>query len=358
MDFWDLTKLLLRRWYFAVPALVLTGVATVLTLVTVKPNYIATASVQLVPPITAPVQPGMATIEQRNPWMSLGLDGLANAAMVSLTDGSIVEVLEAGGYSDSFTPTLGSSSPLLKLEVVGVSPGQAISTADMLVQRYDQAVKDLQASSNVAPADYITTKRIDNTTINSLKESDSKVKRALVAVIGAGLLVTIAWTIGLDTLLRRRSRKRSGLANEFAAFDLPPGPAPVTRFDRTSEQPVSRLTLPEAIPAIRTFSDRSPASRAGPTIASSPVPTVSPTNAGASNGASTNGGPPVSIDYEPVVPDAPPIEPSLRDTSLEPPVDGTNSITLIPPDGTVILPLSHKSWRQRDTPDPEGRAPR
>jgi hypothetical protein len=342
VDFWDLTKLLWRRWYFALPALVLTAVASVLTLVTVQPNYIATASVQLVPPITAPAQPGMASIEQRNPWVSLGLDALANAALVSLTDGSIVEVLEAGGYSDSFTPTLSSSSPLLKLEVVGISPDQAIATADMLVRRYDQAVKDLQASYNVAPADYITTKRIDNTTIGSLKESDSKVKRALVAVTGAGLLLTIAWTIGLDSLLRRRARKRSGLTTEFTPFDLPPGPAPAaSRFDRATEPPVSRLPLPEAIPAIRPFADRP---RTGPTAASAPVP-VSPAP------PATNGGPAVPVDHEPVLPDVTPVE-------REPAVDPTNSITLIPPDGTVILPLSHKSWRLRDTADGEGRTPR
>jgi len=338
VDFWDLTKLLWRRWYFALPGLVLTVAASVTTLVTVDPNYIATASVQLVPPITAPVQPGMASIDQRNPWISLGLDALANAALVSLTDGSIVEVLTAGGYSDSFTPTLGSSSPLLKLEVVGVNPNQAITTADMLVRRYDQAVKDLQASYNVAPADYITTKRIDNTTVGSLKESDSKVKRALVAVIGAGLLATIAWTIGIDTLLRRRSRKRSGMATEFTPFDLPPGPAPAPRYDRAGEPPVSRLTLPEAIPAIRTFADRP---RTGPTAASSPVP------AGPANGG------PVSVDYQSVLPDVLSEPVPAGETAA----DSTNSITLIPPDGTVILPLSHKSWRQRDS-DGEGRTPR
>jgi hypothetical protein len=285
----------------------------------------------------------MASIDQRNPWVSLGLDALANAALVSLTDGSIVEVLEAGGYSDSFTPTLSSSSPLLKLEVVGISPNQAITTADMLVRRYDQAVKDLQASYNVAPADYITTKRIDNTTIGSLKESDSKVKRALVAVIGAGLLFTIAWTIGLDTLLRRRARKRSGMATEFTPFDLPPGPAPAaTRFDRASEPPVSRLPLPEAIPR----SAPSPTGRApGRPRAPAPVPAAPVPS------ARDQRRPGVSVDYQPSLPEVTPIE-------REPSADPTNSITLIPPDGTVILPLSHKSWRQRDSTDGEGRTPR
>jgi hypothetical protein len=336
VDFWDLTKLLFRRWYFALPALVLTVVASVVTLVAVQPNYIATASVQLVPPITAPNEPGMATLDQRNPWVALGLDALATAATVSLTDGSIVETIDAGGYTDSFTPTLSSASPLLKLEVTGTTQRQALETADFLVQRYDQAVKDLQAGYNVAPVDFITTKRIDNTTINSLKESDSKVKRALVAVAGAGVLLTIAWTIGMDTLLRRRARRRSG-GRPAEPYEPPSGPVASgsSRFDRVGDP---RLTLPEAIPAIRTFTDRS---RAATMAGTAPVAT----NPG-TPGATT------TMDF-------PAENPSAVVRSEDSANDQTSSITLIPPDGTVILPLSHKSWRQRDaSAEGDGRQPR
>jgi hypothetical protein len=335
VDFWDLTKLLFRRWYFALPALVLTAVATVVTMVTVQPNYIATASIQLVPPVTAPVEPGQATLDQRNPWVALGLDALATAATVSLTDGSIVETLDAGGYTDSFTPTLSSASPLLKLEVTGTTQEQALRTADFLVKRYDQSVKDLQAGYNVAPADFITTKRIDNTTINSLKESDSKVKRALVAVAGAGVLLTIAWTIGLDTLLRRRSRRRSGgLPPDLPNFEPPSSPVPTgagARFDRVGEPPVRSHPLPEAIPAIRSFTTRSTSST---TTGSAQTPTAPPAG---------------NADFPAENPTA------IMRPSEEPVADPTNSVTLIPPDGTVILPLSHKSWRQRDASDGSSR---
>jgi uncharacterized membrane protein YgcG len=357
VDFWDLTKLLFRRWYFALPALVLTAVASVVTLVTVQPNYIATASIQLVPPVTAPNEPGMATLDQRNPWVALGLDALATAATVSLTDGSIVETLDTGGYTDSFTPTMSSSSPLLKLEVTGTTQDQALRTADFLAKRYDQAVKDLQAGYNVAPGDFIVTKRIDNTTINSLKQSDSKVKRALVAVAGAGLLITIAWTIGMDTLLRRRSRRRVGGVPTDHPFDPPSGPLPTgaTRFDRVSEPPVSRLPLPEAIPAIRSFTDRA---RSGSISGAAPVGNGS--SGGASSGgmsssgmSSSGGGASLSnLGFPPESPTA------VVRTNDDSPAESTASITMIPPDGTVILPLSHKSWRQRDASDGEGRQPR
>jgi hypothetical protein len=326
VDFWDLTKLLYRRWYFALPALVLTATASVMTLVTVKPNYIATASVQLVPPITPPLQPGMATLDQRNPWVALGLNALATAATVSLTDGSIVETLDAGGYTTSFTPTLSSS--LLRLEITGTTQEQALRTADFLTQRYDQAVKDLQAGYSVAPGDLVVTRRIDNTTINSLKESDSKVKRALVAVTGAGLLITVAWTIGLDALLRRRTRRRSGgISAQMPPYDPPSSPAPAgaARFDRAGEPPVGRLAppLPEAIPAIRTFTDRSRAS-AGSSAATTGTTTTR---------------------------DFPAENPTAAVRTEDSPAERTATISVIPPDGTVILPLSHKSWRERDTAD-------
>lgn len=347
MDFWDLTKLLYRRWYFALPALVLTAVASVVTLATVQPNYIATASVQLVPPVTAPNEPGMATLDQRNPWVALGLDALATAATVSLTDGSIVESLDAGGYTDSFTPTLSSSSPLLKLEVTGTTQEQALRTADFLVKRYDQAVKDLQAGYNVAPTDFIVTKRIDNTTINSLKQSDSKVKRALVAVAGAGLLMTIAFTIGMDTLLRRRTRRRSGGVPTDHPFDPPNGGLPsgaTTRFDRVSEPPVGRPPLPETIPPIRSFTDRA---RSGSISGAAPAGIGSHGSHGGGGATSSAG-----LGFPPESPTA------LVRTTEDSPAESTASITVIPPDGTVILPLSHKSWRQRDASDGEGRQPR
>ena len=109
MDFWDLTRLLLRRWYFAVPALALTAIASVWTMVGVPPNYVATAYVQIAPPISQPTAPGTQSLDQRNPWIALGMYNLANAAILTVQQQGVVESLKANGYSESFTATLNLS---------------------------------------------------------------------------------------------------------------------------------------------------------------------------------------------------------------------------------------------------------
>jgi capsular polysaccharide biosynthesis protein len=216
LDFWDLTKLLVRRWQVALPLLLLSAVATVLTVDRVRPDYVATAYVQLVPPVLKSETPDAPKPDQRNPWLGLGLQTLGNAAIVTVLDQTVVDHLKATGYSDTFTVTMGTTTPLVTIDVVGRSERQARDTAEQLVQKFTQSVASLQTAYGVTSADSITARRLDLGT--NIKVSDSNVKRALVAVAGAGLLFTAASTVGLDVWLRRRGRRRR---------DPAPVPAPV-----------------------------------------------------------------------------------------------------------------------------------
>jgi capsular polysaccharide biosynthesis protein len=219
LDFWDLTKLLVRRWQVALPLLLLSAVATVLTVDRVRPDYVATAYVQLVPPVLKTETPDAPKPDQRNPWLGLGLQTLGNAAIVTVLDQTVVDHLKATGYSDTFTVTMGTTTPLVTIEVVGTSERQARDTAEQLVQKFTQSVASLQTAYGVTTADSITARRLDLGT--NIKVSDSTVKRAVVAVAGAGLLFTAASTVGLDVWLRRRRRRRS-------EDDQAPVPAPVS----------------------------------------------------------------------------------------------------------------------------------
>lgn len=206
MDFWDITKLLFRRWLIALPLLGICGALAMIAIVHVKPDYVATSYVQLVPPVTGETQPGQPSVDQRNPWIGLGLQTIGNAAIVTVTDSSLADQLKASGYSDSYTVTMGQSSPLITFEVIGNTPAQANRTTVELIDRFDGSLTSLQATYGVKQADMITGHRLDVGT--NIKESNSKVKRAAVAVIGAGFLFTIAGTVGIDAWLRRRRRKR------------------------------------------------------------------------------------------------------------------------------------------------------
>ncbi len=63
MDFWELSKILLRRWLVFVPLAVLAAVAAVLASGQVQPTFSAQASVILLPPL------GSGT----NAYVSLGI---------------------------------------------------------------------------------------------------------------------------------------------------------------------------------------------------------------------------------------------------------------------------------------------
>jgi capsular polysaccharide biosynthesis protein len=215
VDFWDITKLLVRRWMIVLPMVVLSGALAVVAMSHVKPDYVGTAYVQLVPPVTGATKPGEATADQRNPWIGLGLQTIGNAAIVTLTDVSVAEELHAKGYSGAYTVTMAQSSPLITFEIVGDSPDQAKRTAEQLISRFDNSVASLQTSYGVSKADSISSHRLDEGT--NVKKSTSKVKRALVAVAGAGLLLTIAVTVGVDAWLRRRQRRLAGTEPVAAA---------------------------------------------------------------------------------------------------------------------------------------------
>jgi capsular polysaccharide biosynthesis protein len=209
VDFWDLTKLLARRWLIAVPMLALSAVLTVLTVGSMRPDYVATAYVQLVAPVEGATKPGEAGAGQRNPWLGQGLQTVGNAAIITVLDKTVVEELAAAGLSDSYTLTMDATSPMVAFEVVGDSEQQARETAERLVERFRQSVAKLQADDGVTAKDAIRTRRLDLGT--NIEESNSKVKRALVAVAGAGMLMTIAVTVGVDALLRRRRRAQAAV---------------------------------------------------------------------------------------------------------------------------------------------------
>ncbi|WP_432986462.1 hypothetical protein [Dactylosporangium sp. CA-233914] len=209
MDFWDITKLLVRRWQIALPMLALSAVITAVTVSQVKPDYVATAYVQLVPPNAGQREPGAITPDQQNQWIGQGLQTLGNAAIVQVMDQTVVDEFKRNGYSDTFTVTMGQSTPLITFEVTGASKAQAKETADALVTKFTDSVTKLQKDNGVSnKAIMITSSRLDAG--GNVKKSTSKVKRALVAVAAAGLLLTAGATIGFDAWMRRRRKNAAG----------------------------------------------------------------------------------------------------------------------------------------------------
>jgi hypothetical protein len=227
VDFWDVTKLLFRRWYIAVPLLLLTAAVSVFVAIVVKPDYQLTSYVQLIPSSTTST-PAQVAVDPVNPWNSLGLDALSQAVDYATVDQTFLDSLKAAGLTSDFTITIGTPAAGAMVMVVGPTREQVDQTTALVMARFDQNVKALQSSYGVRPQDMITTKRLDQG--ENLKQPTGKVKRAVVAVIGAGGLLTCATTIIVDVVLMRR-RRRATLADTVrttrVSFSVPAGDHPI-----------------------------------------------------------------------------------------------------------------------------------
>jgi hypothetical protein len=229
LDFWDITKLLLRQWRVALPPLLATVVLTVLTLVHVKPNYVSTAYVQLVAPIQIVASPGESPSVHSNPWLTQSLNTLGNAALVTVQDLTYAHRLRSEGYSDTYTVQLGGGNPLAIFTVTGQSRAQAGHTANVIVAEYEKNLADLQSSYGVEPPDMITGRRLD--TGSNITISSGRVKRAVVLVIAVGLLTATASSVVADILARRRARKQ---AEAQAKLDVAAAVGPPASVDEAA----------------------------------------------------------------------------------------------------------------------------
>jgi hypothetical protein len=221
MDLWDLTRLLLRRWYFALPILLVSALVAVLMAGSVEPDYRATGNAVLIP---APGDPSDAEARAQNkpitrpnnPWGDLGFNALGQAAILQVMRQETLAQFRSAGLSESITVQMDIRSPIFIIEAVGTSPAQATATVRAVIKELTDEVAAQQASYGVMAQDTITTRVL--TDGSDVETVTSKVKRVLVVIVGLGVLLTMAGTIGIDVLLRwLRSRRRP------TGDDGPPG---------------------------------------------------------------------------------------------------------------------------------------
>src|SRR5687767_1439829 len=109
---------MLRRWYLALPLLLLTIAGTGYTATAIEADYVLTSYVQLIPPQTS-----LTEEEARkypvNPWNQLGLEALSQAANYSTVDHTFLERLDKEGHSTNFKIISGDPVAGATIEVIG-----------------------------------------------------------------------------------------------------------------------------------------------------------------------------------------------------------------------------------------------
>jgi len=214
LDFWDLTVLIFRRWKIALPLLLFALGATAYVALTAQPDYKMTSYVQFVPAKVTGTD-NAANAAARNPWNQLGTNTLGQAVIYATQDQGFLDSLKAGDHTDNFTLTLTYPNPIITVEVVGKTADDARTTTDLVVNRMKSSADALQRSSGATDADLITTQRLDRGA--NVAPSNSKMKRAVMAVGAAGLVLTAGGTVGFDAIMRRRTRKRKELESGATA---------------------------------------------------------------------------------------------------------------------------------------------
>ncbi|MFC0532186.1 hypothetical protein [Phytohabitans kaempferiae] len=330
MDLWDLTKLLFRRWYVAAPMLLLSAAMVIFVAVTVGPDYSAKGHVQIIPaPSAGKAVDPTAKPRPTNPWFDLGYEALANASALAVTDQAVLKNLADRGFTDSVTVTMDNNTVLLEIEAIGTTPAQATSTVKEVIRLLAEDIAEKQAQYGVLPEDTISTLTLNDGSTPEVVRS--KVMRVLVVAAGIGMLMTIAGTIALDSLLRRRARR--------LADQEPADGGPVT--SRSVAVPPSSNGSGTNGHDPAKLRRRPLAAR---TVSASEQPTgVIPAVPGQGE-PKKQGVKPVeykSVNAASMPDDMPGREAKPQDSSDFPPVGA---------DATIVLPLSHVSWRKEKKP--------
>jgi hypothetical protein len=352
VDLWDLTKLLLRRWYFAVPMLLVSVVMVIGAATTVNPDYSAKGYLQMIPPPGSrePENPN-ARPRPRNPWLDLGYEALGTAALLKVTDKAGLERLVKAGLSDDVTVVMSEDSPLFEIEAIGSSPEQATATVQEIIKRLNENVAESQRVWGVYPEDTITTYTVDDG--RNVEVVTTKMKRILIVAAGLGVLLTAATTIGLDALLRRRGRR-----TDFPDSDLdtPPGGPPPRMPDLMTATTRPDPAPPTGPPSPRRDWSDPDLGRQPPAVGPVLSLPASPHKAGPPKASPPKAGPPKASP--------PKANPYLTPQNTDAESSSSTSATLIPTpaaspppgddgadyddanaDATIVLPLAYLSKR-------------
>jgi hypothetical protein len=358
VDLWDLTRLIFRRWYFAMPILLVTLTGVLFASKNVRPDYSATGHLQMIPPAHADEPTGVKNGRIHNPWLDLGIQALGQATILKVQDERTVKQLGAAGYSETFTVTIDYPATFISIEGVGKTAQQATATVRQVMKLLADEVKAQQQQFGVAQIDMINTLPLDQG--DKVTVITSKVKRVLIVATGMGLLTTAGSTIGLDALLRVRARRRKAAAQ--AAATAADGDGGNDRNDGGDDHGGASAVVPDQrVNGKVGEAVKAPAPGAPPEVRAPAQPARKKVGRvfGSKSAVEPATAPVKNFDAEETsvirVPGTseraassenghPPIVPEYRETADDAPEDRP-----MPSDATIVLPLSHKFWDVDDT---------
>ena len=217
MSVWAVLLIALRRWYIALPVLVLAAVAVVRVPADVAASHPATESLVLQGPlhVNTPTYSGTRVVGEAavpvNPVTRASDSRLTSsaAAIVSVeTSPAARQAAARAGLEPSYNVTLDSTRySMLILTVETTSREKSLRTLDFVTQRIRDKVSAADASTSGDLTQRVSVDVIEAPTLVPLERSTPMRKDATLALIG--FVVACSAAVVFDNLMRR-SRRLSG----------------------------------------------------------------------------------------------------------------------------------------------------
>ena len=203
MEFWTSVKVILRRWYVVVPCLVLTLVLGGYLVHTAKPAYKATGSVLLsgsgrpARVVTTP-----STVAGVNPYANMDQSQLAYLVSQAASSSTISDQMAAAGATSTYSVVSMPNEPAMTVSTTAETPDSALRSYRTLITLLNAELDRRQLAVG-APSNALV--GVQNWTIptNAQPQNAAKVK-ALILVLGVGLLLTLGLTFLVDAMLTNR----------------------------------------------------------------------------------------------------------------------------------------------------------
>lgn len=229
MDLLTTIRILLRRWFVVVPALLVTAGGAYYAMQAVSPSYEATGAVVLIGPATAgaPVR-GEPSPAQVNPYLEFGGALETTGEIVSRTLMSQVEVdkLFAEGATAVYEVGTGSEggSPIMNVIATDTDEAAAIKTVSIVVTEVRTELQRRQAAAGAPPSQFI---RVENVTIpTKATRMAGSTMRAVAAVLALGLAFSCGLGFMAEAIAVRRGGSSTAPVPAVSTPMAPPAPSP------------------------------------------------------------------------------------------------------------------------------------
>jgi hypothetical protein len=245
VDFWKTLLVLVRRWYVAVPAMLISLGLAGMAYESIPPKYETTGSVVLLSPSQG-ASGGLSRTGPTNPLLSFdgSLETTAQLLTQVLLSPSVQKQLAAEGAGGDYeVGDANLGGPFVNVVATGTSPSEAQRTVVLVLARARQELADREAALSAPRTSYISVSDVVKPTEARLLVG-GKIKGA-GAALALGLAASLGSAFMIESIVENR-RDRRGI------------PAPTRRRKRRTpplppiaEPSPNDLTQPIVSPPVR-----------------------------------------------------------------------------------------------------------